>query len=79
MQPLLNFFTGIRQLFRVKLESVLVLTPSVLKLSSGDNERESLFRCETKVFERSASGYGIAPSHSIFTVKKLLRAASRFL
>jgi hypothetical protein len=44
----------------VELESVLVHTSSVLKLSSGDDGHESLFRCETKVVERSAPGYRIA-------------------
>jgi hypothetical protein len=42
----------------VKLESVLVLAPLILKLSSGDEERKSLFRCETPVVKRSAPGYG---------------------
>jgi hypothetical protein len=50
LQPFFHF-----ELVRVKLESVLVRTPSVLKLSSGDDERESLFRCETPVVERSAT------------------------
>jgi|AntAceMinimDraft_5_1070358.scaffolds.fasta_scaffold229142_1 hypothetical protein len=45
------------QAFSGELESVFVLTPPVLKLSSGDDERESLFRCETQVVERSAPGY----------------------
>ena len=44
----------------MKLESALVLVPTVLKLSSGDDERESVFRCETPVVERSAPGYLIA-------------------
>jgi hypothetical protein len=42
-----------------------------------DDERESLFRCETKVVERSAAGYRIAPSHLIFTEPVLQRAAER--
>jgi hypothetical protein len=49
----------------VKFESELVLIPSVLKLSSGDDGIESLFRCEMPVVERSAPGYRIAPSHLI--------------
>jgi hypothetical protein len=57
---------------------MLVLTPSVLKLSSGDDGRESLFRYETAVVERSAPGYRIAPSHLVFTKPTLLRAAARF-
>jgi hypothetical protein len=38
----------------------------------------SLFHCETRVVQRSASGYRIAPSHLIFTEPALLRAAVRF-
>jgi hypothetical protein len=44
----------------VELESVLVLNPSVLKLSSDGDRRESLLRCETQVVERTASGYRFA-------------------
>jgi hypothetical protein len=62
----------------VKLESALVLTLSVLKLSLDDNGRESLFRCETPVVERSTSGFRIAPSHLAFTEPALLRAAATF-
>jgi hypothetical protein len=49
-----------------------------LELSSGDDEHESLFHCETPVAERSAPGCRIAPSHLIFTEPTLLRAAARF-
>jgi hypothetical protein len=43
----------------MKLESVFVYTLG-FKLSSGDDGRESLFRCETPVVELSASGYRVA-------------------
>ena len=36
-------------LARVELESVLVQNPLVLKLSSDDDRREPLFRCEANV------------------------------
>jgi hypothetical protein len=36
-----------------------------------------MFRCETPVFERSTSGYRIAPNHLIFTEPTKLRAAAR--
>jgi hypothetical protein len=49
-----------------------------LSVGSSDDERESLFRCETAGAERSASGYRITPSHLIFTKPTLLRAAARF-
>jgi hypothetical protein len=55
LKPLLYF-----ELARVELESALVHSPSNLKLSSGDDGRESLFRCETQVVERSAPGFRIA-------------------
>jgi hypothetical protein len=57
---------------------MLVLTPSVLKFSSSDDKRESLFHYETPVVERSAPGYRIAPSHLIFTEPTLLCEAARF-
>jgi hypothetical protein len=69
--PLFHF-----QLTRVKLESELDLAPLVLKLGSGEDGRESLFRRETPVVECSAPGYRIAPGHFIFTESTLLRAAA---